>query len=516
MSRSRQLFLAACLAIVGLVMMRPLPGNSLPAVLHGSYLNTLINNLTRDGVWANLDSLYILAQPNANLAGIDLVKPSRTLTVSGSPTFTASKGYTGDGVSAFLDTNYNPATQAVNFSQNANTFGIWSLSANADATSVFDYGQADAAIAPYSLSVSEIGVRSSSATSDALIAFQSTAGFYASSRQNSTGFTLFKNAASLYQITSASNSGNVYHGHGQGWATDGTYYYTTTTNPAGIWKIDPNTLAVVGSNLAPFAGLSGTVNHLGAPSAVVNGKIYIPVQNWSGSCGGSNSNNQIIEIDTTTLSLVQSAQVTLTGNSGNAGFSAIGVDPSSRLLYGADFCDNTLIYRFNQASFAQLSSIPLQSGGDFNFVGLQGIAPQNGLLYLSGQSAGSVGSGNRWVPVINLSGQVVEAMRQTETTAAIEGINFNTDGTLGIVQDDASATTIIYFYQLPTTASATIARTSAAITSQTMTVFKRNGASAFSNNQLALVFAGNLTNAQLALAYADFHQYLLSVGAVSQ
>lgn len=64
--------------------------------------NTLIVSLKDAGVWAKLDSLYVLAAADAQAARQNLVANLYNLTASGSPAFTVDRGYTGDGVAAYL------------------------------------------------------------------------------------------------------------------------------------------------------------------------------------------------------------------------------------------------------------------------------------------------------------------------------------------------------------------------------------------------------------------------------
>jgi hypothetical protein len=65
------------------------------------------------------DTLYMLAAANTNDAGLNWANlASNTLTEVNNPTFTAFRGYTGNGTNMSLDTNYTPSTDAVNYKQN--------------------------------------------------------------------------------------------------------------------------------------------------------------------------------------------------------------------------------------------------------------------------------------------------------------------------------------------------------------------------------------------------------------
>jgi hypothetical protein len=85
----------------------------------------LINGLVADGVFALLDALYIFATNTTTTANLNLISTSFGLTKTGTVTFTADQGYTGDGSTGFLDTGYVPFTAGLNYSQNSASFGAY-------------------------------------------------------------------------------------------------------------------------------------------------------------------------------------------------------------------------------------------------------------------------------------------------------------------------------------------------------------------------------------------------------
>lgn len=88
-------------------------------------VNDLIVGLKADGVWAKLDRLWIFAAENAKSALIDL-KALDPAVVAGSPTYTADRGVIATD-SNNLQSNYNVATNAVNFVQNSAHIACWAL-----------------------------------------------------------------------------------------------------------------------------------------------------------------------------------------------------------------------------------------------------------------------------------------------------------------------------------------------------------------------------------------------------
>jgi hypothetical protein len=89
-------------------------------------IEELIDGLTADGVFAKLDRLWVFAQPTQAEALVDLVA-SATATAVNSPTFAAYLGYTGDGSTSYIDSNFNPATAGGNYTQNSACIGLWAI-----------------------------------------------------------------------------------------------------------------------------------------------------------------------------------------------------------------------------------------------------------------------------------------------------------------------------------------------------------------------------------------------------
>lgn len=88
------------------------------------HLNTLVNGLIADGVWAKLDRLWVFGAENTQSALIDLKALDQAAEVN-SPTFTANKGYAGNGFTSYINTTFNAATQGVNYTLNSANVSIW-------------------------------------------------------------------------------------------------------------------------------------------------------------------------------------------------------------------------------------------------------------------------------------------------------------------------------------------------------------------------------------------------------
>ena len=102
-------------------------GYTAPSAAQQTLQNTLVEDLKTAGVWSKLDAFYLFATDgDSDYATLNFVAPSNfQATKTNSPTFTADEGFTGDGVSAYLDTNLNQANNTTNYTQDAASFGVY-------------------------------------------------------------------------------------------------------------------------------------------------------------------------------------------------------------------------------------------------------------------------------------------------------------------------------------------------------------------------------------------------------
>lgn len=102
--------------------------------------NVNYNSILSSGAFANFDLLYMLDAPNAAASLLNLMSTSFSLTATGSPTFGAG-GYTGNGASSFLNTNWTASTQGVNYTLNCGMhFGYAQIDGQGAAFSQTIYG----------------------------------------------------------------------------------------------------------------------------------------------------------------------------------------------------------------------------------------------------------------------------------------------------------------------------------------------------------------------------------------
>lgn len=100
-------------------------GYILPSESQQAIQNALVLDLKSTGVWSGLDFFNVFATDgDSNYALIDWINLT-TGTAVNSPTFTTNLGFTGDGVSAYIDTGYTISANlgSSNYQQNdASTF----------------------------------------------------------------------------------------------------------------------------------------------------------------------------------------------------------------------------------------------------------------------------------------------------------------------------------------------------------------------------------------------------------
>lgn len=99
-------------------------GYTLPSSSQQAQQNQLVLDLKSSGIWALLDVLYVFANDGSSgFATINWKSPStHQVTLVSSPTWTSNIGFNGNGTSSYLNTNWNPATNGVNYTLNSACF----------------------------------------------------------------------------------------------------------------------------------------------------------------------------------------------------------------------------------------------------------------------------------------------------------------------------------------------------------------------------------------------------------
>jgi hypothetical protein len=98
-------------------------GYTLPSESQQILQNQLVVDLKNAGIWSKLDTFAVFATDgDSDFALIDWIRLTDYTAVN-SPTFTTNVGFQGDGTSSYIESNYLPVTNAVNLSQNSNSYG---------------------------------------------------------------------------------------------------------------------------------------------------------------------------------------------------------------------------------------------------------------------------------------------------------------------------------------------------------------------------------------------------------
>lgn len=105
---------------------------TMPSSSRQTTYSTLIDGLVSAGVWAKLDALFMYAAADAATSLTNLVQVSHggfLDTGTGTPTFTADRGWSGNGAPGQRDVNmnFNPSTAAGHYTQNDAMFCAWQI-----------------------------------------------------------------------------------------------------------------------------------------------------------------------------------------------------------------------------------------------------------------------------------------------------------------------------------------------------------------------------------------------------
>ena len=104
-------------------------------------LNAMVVDLKAQGFWAKLDGLIVPADTGTGTQR-NVRNLSKSVAIYNSPTFTAYRGYQGDGVSAYIGIGEAWAAVGNQFSRNSATMGVWCNLATGSTTAAYHLGDA--------------------------------------------------------------------------------------------------------------------------------------------------------------------------------------------------------------------------------------------------------------------------------------------------------------------------------------------------------------------------------------
>jgi len=179
----------------------------------------LIDGLVADGIWAKLDVLHVYATQDSTTARLNLVSTSYPATLSGSPTFTADRGYTGveSSFTIYIDTGFNPTTaSSPKYVLNSAHLSVWNVTdvaSNNSAIGAQD-GSANSAyiIVKYAGGSTYFRINTGNVGSGSYAA-PNTTGHYIGNRTGSGGTVNYRNGTAVATESVASSTlpnGKVY------------------------------------------------------------------------------------------------------------------------------------------------------------------------------------------------------------------------------------------------------------------------------------------------------------------
>lgn len=183
-------------------------GYTLPTSAQQVLQNQLLVDLKDAGIWSKLDTFAVFATDgNSDFALIDWKRLSQYTAVN-SPTFTSNQGFTGNGTSSYINTNYNPTINGVNFSQNSASMGGYQFNSSTDANCDFGALQTTpATLRCHFPANGGIGIN----TSSFLVSTgrEISNGVFSLIRDNSSSFDYYRNSSKTPLNTVGTSSGIV-------------------------------------------------------------------------------------------------------------------------------------------------------------------------------------------------------------------------------------------------------------------------------------------------------------------
>lgn len=179
-----------------------------PSSSYITALNTMIAGMRTDGNILQLDRFWIFAQEVQGYARVSIVNPGSTqITEVNTPTWTVNQGYTGNGTTRYLNTNFNWLSSSVNTLRNSLTHGIY-VTTNV-AENKYDSGHLSAG--RDILMASRFGTGNTYQTANGAAgtgaAVANSLGLYMAQRTSTaSGTTAYKNGSSVATIVNADPS----------------------------------------------------------------------------------------------------------------------------------------------------------------------------------------------------------------------------------------------------------------------------------------------------------------------
>lgn len=188
-------------------------GYSVPSASCQIAGSNFIKRLKREQMWDNFDVIYVFAgDGDSDFATLNWKHPEAyQATKVGAITYTSNQGFTGNGSSTYLNTNYTPLSHFVNASQNNNAWAI-GINTNPAGGSTQDFGARRTAgtlttISLYSRLATDLtAARNNCAITDVVSAANTNSiGDYVGFRVSSSAMSLAKDGSTIGTDSSATS-----------------------------------------------------------------------------------------------------------------------------------------------------------------------------------------------------------------------------------------------------------------------------------------------------------------------
>lgn len=166
-----------------------------PSASRKGQINQLITALKTAGVWNKLDMLKVFAAADAQAALLDWRSATYDASVVSGPTFTADRGYAGDGAASYVNLAWAPSN-GVNFLQDSACLFGWSRTAAQEANFWLGTGTANGAQLNPRSTLDAFAYRINQASSSAP-ANTDGSGLFAADRSGASAHQAYRNGAAL-------------------------------------------------------------------------------------------------------------------------------------------------------------------------------------------------------------------------------------------------------------------------------------------------------------------------------
>jgi hypothetical protein len=179
-----------------------------PTTARKILINNTIGALLSAGIWSQLDVLYVLAAADNQAARLNWINPSTFMALPvNAPTFTTDRGYTGDGSSSRLRTQYTPSVNGVAFTLNSASAWGWFLTNQQGSSRDIGNASVNPTVGLLAKNTSNLmagAINDSTSALTGAATVPTAIGFCGIQRVGSANRTLWKNGISLGSVAAAS------------------------------------------------------------------------------------------------------------------------------------------------------------------------------------------------------------------------------------------------------------------------------------------------------------------------